>query len=279
MSPENATLSSLMEQYDAFVLDQFGVLLNGDGIYPCAPQAVKRLSEAGKLILMLSNSGKRARSNEARLTDLGFDRNDYYGVLSSGEAAYKFMSERIGAEIAAGTAVFILSRDQDTSSIDGLDLVQTLDVNRAGLIILAGCPDDGLELGHYEKLFRRAAEKGTPCICTNPDIMMLTGNGVRFGNGQIAKLYEQMGGQVEWIGKPHPLIYKMAHQILADRGAKNVICIGDSPEHDIAGGKGAGYSTALVRTGIHESDPLAHVLDLCAELNSVPDYIIPKFEF
>lgn len=279
MNPEHADLDTLVERYDAFILDQFGVLLTGDGAYPFAPQTLKKLKGSGKLILMLSNSGKRADSNEARLTKLGFDRTDYLGVLSSGEAAYKILNERIGNQINPGTNVFVLSRDQDTSCINGLDLVHTQDINQSELIILAGSQGDIFELTHYEQLLRGTAEKGVPCICTNPDLTMLTAKGLRFGTGQIAKLYEQLGGTVEWIGKPHPFIYKMADEILTDRGAKNIVCIGDSPEHDIAGGKNAGYKTALVRTGIHESESFEHVIEICTEFDAIPDYILPKFGF
>ena len=279
MSPEYTDLQTLVERHDAFVLDQFGVLLTGDGAYPFAPMALKRLKRAGKLVLMLSNSGKRASLNEARLTRLGFDRADYLAVLSSGEAAYKILDERLGKQIEPGTKVFVLSRDDDISCIDGLELVQTQDINQAGLIILAGSQGDVFELDYYRKLLEGSAERSVTCICTNPDLTMLTPKGLRFGNGTIANLYEQLGGNVEWIGKPHPFIYEMANGVLAENGANNVICIGDSPEHDIAGGNRAGFKTALVRTGIHELDPLEHVIENCAKLDSIPDYILPKFEF
>lgn len=287
MKSEHVDLATLVERYDAFILDQFGVLLTGDGAYSFAPKTLKKLKEAGKLILMLSNSGKRASANEARLTKLGFDRADYLSVLSSGEAAYRILSERIGNEIdneisnqiSGGTNVFVLSRDQDTSCIDGLDLVQTQNVNQSGLIILAGSQGDVFELNHYEQLLKGPAQKGVSCICTNPDITMLTAKGLRFGSGQIAKLYEQLGGTVEWIGKPHPFIYKMAIKVLVERGAKNIVSIGDSPEHDIAGGNGVGIGTVLVRTGIHEHESLERLIEYCAKLDTIPDYILPKFNF
>ena len=98
-------------------------------------------------------------------------------------------------------------------------------------------------------------------------------------NGQVAKLYEQLGGRVEWIGKPHPIIYEIAREVLADVGAKDIICIGDSPAHDIVGGKGAGFKTVLVRTGIHENESLEHLIEICDKIGTIPDYILPNFEF
>ena len=181
MKPEHTDLPALVERYDAFILDQFGVHLTGDGAYPFAPKALKKLKKAGKQLLMLSNSGKRASSNEARLTRLGFDRKDYLGVLSSGEVAYNILDQRIGEQIQPGTNVFVIARDEDTSCIDGLDLVQTQDVNQSGLIILAGSQGDIFTLDHYAHLLRRAASRGVPCLCTNPDTAMLTAKGLCFG--------------------------------------------------------------------------------------------------
>lgn len=279
MNPETIKLEVLADRYDAFVLDQFGVLLTGDGAYPFAPNAVRTLSSMGKLVLMLSNSGKRAAANEARLTSLGFDRKDYLGVLSSGEAAFKELSQRIGDTIEPGANVFVLSRDGDTSCIDGLDLALTKDINRADLIIMAGGQGDVISLGEYATMIQYPAEKQIPCFCTNPDMKMLTPQGLRFGNGRIAKLYEEFGGVVEWIGKPHPVIYEIAKETLNKNGAENIICVGDSPAHDISGGHNSGFSTALVRTGIHADESLDEVLNHCSEIDAIPDYILPDFSF
>ena len=275
----HSTLEDLVDPFDAFLIDQFGVLLSGDGAYPFAPDALDRLCRAGKKLVLLSNSGKRSKPNEDRLTRLGFSRESYMGVLSSGEAAYHHLESRIGKDIPPGAAVLVLSRDNDVSAIAGLDLAPTDAAGQAGLVLLAGSRGDVFDLAHYQKILAPAAERGIPCLCTNPDTTMLTKDGLCFGAGRIAQLYEELGGAVEWIGKPHPLIYGTAKSWLSGIDPTRVLCVGDSPAHDILGGQRAGFKTALVRTGIHANDPQDAVLELCQGHQALPDFLIPRFGF
>ncbi|TIQ80725.1 MAG: TIGR01459 family HAD-type hydrolase, partial [Mesorhizobium sp.] len=56
-----------------------------------------------------------------------------------------------------------------------------------------------------------------------------------------------------------------------------VVCVGDSVEHDIAGGIGAGVATALVLSGILADTPdLAELFD---SLDAYPDYTTDNFKF
>ena len=87
-------------------------------------------------------------------------------------------------------------------------------------------------------------------VVGNPDRLMLVNGGIAPGAGQIAALYERLGGLVTWIGKPHPPIYRSALALLGDPAPARVWGIGDSVEHDIAGARAAGCRTALVVTGI-----------------------------
>jgi HAD superfamily hydrolase (TIGR01459 family) len=196
--------------------------------------------------------------------------------VSSGEAAFTEIGRRIGDDIAPGAAVWVHARDGDMSSVEGLDLTPVASAAAADLLILAGSKGDEIALEQYRDWLIPAAKRGVPAFCTNPDLTMLTPVGPRFGAGEIAKLYEELGGSVEWIGKPYPLIYRVAHAALDGLDRDRVLCIGDSPAHDIVGGQTAGFATALVRTGLHGDLSDAEVLEQCLA-TAMPDYIIPKF--
>ena len=55
-------LRDIAERYDAFFLDQFGVVHDGTAAYPGAPEAVAALAGLGKPVLFVTNSGRRAAS-------------------------------------------------------------------------------------------------------------------------------------------------------------------------------------------------------------------------
>lgn len=274
----DSSLDQLAQQFDGFLIDQFGVLLDGAGCYPDAPAALSQLGRTGKPILLLSNSGKRAEPNQARLTKLGFARDSYRMVLSSGEAAFGLLSRRIGDDLPKGAKVWLHARDNDTSAIDGLDLRRCDDPAESDLLLVSGSQGDRIALADYRSALAPAAAKAIPMLCTNPDLEMLTPSGTCFGAGAIAESYAEMGGRVDWVGKPYPLIYAEAARHLTGIPAARILCIGDSPAHDVLGGKTAGHATALVRSGLHASLTLPDLHTLCAA-TAQPDFIIPAFRF
>lgn len=52
--------------------------------------------------------------------------------------------------------------------------------------------------------------------------------------GSLAKYYKELGGQVQLMGKPDPIIYTAARKLLHN-DPQTWLAIGDSLEHDIAG--------------------------------------------
>jgi ribonucleotide monophosphatase NagD (HAD superfamily) len=84
----------------------------------------------------------------------------------------------------------------------------------------------------------------------------------------FADIYEKMGGQITWVGKPYSQIYRSALTLL--NNPNRTLCIGDSAEHDVVGGKNASLTTLLVQQGV-----LAHLSQRDLELQ--PDFICSKF--
>lgn len=276
MTPQAiAGMDQLIDRFDCFILDQFGVLHDGQAPYPGAVKALERLSAAGKTILLLSNSGKRSGPNEARLVKLGFKPGSWTHFLSSGEFAWRDLSRSL--DTGGRKTCLLIARDGDMSAIDGLPLDLTDNGAQADIILLSASEGDRYELDHYRTLLAPAAARGIECLCTNPDKIMLTAIGPRFGAGRIAELYEELGAPVRWIGKPFPAIYAAAMDLLGHPDPARVICVGDSIEHDIAGGAGAGLSTMLVTTGVLADLDHAGREALFTGHGVRPDYIAPSF--
>lgn len=275
-----AGLEALVERHDVFFVDQFGVLHDGTAPYPGAVDALVRLKAEGKTVVLLSNSGKRAAPNETRLVALGFARGSWDVFISSGEVAWRQFAGRLDAPaLPAGARCLLIARDDDASALDGLDLARVLEGREADLILLAGSEGDRYPIAHYRALLEPAAAAGVPCICTNPDKIMLTGAGPRYGAGAIADLYAEMGGTVTRIGKPFPAIYVAALREAGNPAPRRVVCIGDSVEHDIAGAIASGLPAALVRAGILADLSDAELAELYRAHDARPDYVMPSFDF
>ena len=259
-------------RYDAFLLDQFGVLHDGVAPYPGAVEALLRLTGAGKQVVIVSNSGKRAAPNEARLEQLGFPRAAWSRLLSSGELAWTLLKAR-----GLAGKCLLIARDGDRSAIDGLPIALTNSGEDCDLVLIAGSEGDGRSLDDYAAVLESAARRGIPAYCTNPDREMLTPGGLRFGAGQIAELYECMGGTVTWIGKPHPAIYAAVRESLGVTDPSRILCIGDSIEHDIVGASRAGLASCLIRGGIHDGSEAAELARLFDRFGAAPEFVADRF--
>ena len=177
----------------------------------------------------------------------------------------------------------VLSRGADGAALDGLDLERTEDAAAADLVLLLGSEADRFGLDHYRERLAPAARRGVPCLCGNPDrVMVLSDGGLAPAAGRIAEIYAEMGGPVLWIGKPGAAIYEAAFEVLRPMlgGAidfARIWAVGDSVEHDVAGAAARGCRSLLVMTGIMAGQSEAKVAEDVARYGVTPDAIMPAF--
>jgi HAD superfamily hydrolase (TIGR01459 family) len=183
----------------------------------------------------------------------------------------------ISGGLCPNTKRLLISREDDRSAIEGLPFMLTRDGDDAKLVLISASEGDRYDLDHYRRQLGPAAARQVQCFCTNPDKIMLTAVGPRFGAGRLADLYESLGGSVTRIGKPYAPIFDAALALVGNPERGTVVCVGDSVEHDIAGGIGAGVATALVLSGIlSDTADLAELYDM---LNAYPNYTTDHFRF
>ncbi|HEX3984193.1 MAG TPA: TIGR01459 family HAD-type hydrolase [Acidisoma sp.] len=275
-------LDAVFDAADAFLLDQFGTLHDGVALYPGTAQAIARAKAAGKRIIILSNSGKRSQPNVARLARLGLGPDCYDSFLTSGEVVWRLLAARASPALATARRCLVLSRGADAEATAGLTLEQTDDAQQADLILLLGSEADRIGLGAYRKRLASAARRGVPCLCGNPDWLMVLNDGALApAAGQIAHLYAELGGPVLWIGKPHAAIYEAAFTELATMAGMEldrdrVWAVGDSLEHDVAGAAAQGCRSVLVSTGILAGSQQDAIWQEMAARDVWPDAILPS---
>jgi HAD superfamily hydrolase (TIGR01459 family) len=255
-------LRAIAEWFDHVLLDQWGTLHEGKAIYPEAYECVVRLRQAGKRVLVLSNSGKRAHDNELRLAALGLPSDAYDGMLSSGEVAWNGLRTREREPFNdLGRTCFLITRGGDRSIATNLGIGLVEDVRDAEFILLGGLDEIASEPEHWRDDLTAAAARRLPMLCANPDLTMFGAGGLIPAPGALAAFYQSLGGAVKFVGKPHAPIFAAALERLDNPKPQRVLVVGDSLDHDIAGGRAAGMLTALVRSGVHR-EALAQTVDL-----------------
>jgi HAD superfamily hydrolase (TIGR01459 family) len=277
---EVATFREIAGQYDAFLFDQFGVLHDGSHLYPGVLPVLTKLAERQAPVVIMTNSGKRSAANRARIERMGVDRRLFADVVSSGEVAWYGIRDRLFAEpFRPGRRAFIIGRAGDEYGFDDLGLERADAPAEAECLLILGSNAPATSLDGYELMLRDAAVRRVPALCCNPDRLMLTAEGVVPAPGAIAERYAAQGGPVTWIGKPHREIYLAALGHAGHPAATRSLAIGDSIEHDIAGGRSAGLGTALVRTGVSADLAPAEIERRCQERGVFPDWVLPSLEW
>jgi HAD superfamily hydrolase (TIGR01459 family) len=247
-------LRDIARDYDAMLIDQFGVIHDGQKLYPGAAQVLAELHGLSIPVVVMTNSGKRAAANVSRIVKMGIPRGHFVDCVSSGEVAFQSLEVK---------RAFLIGKDGEDYGFDPVEFVDSPADAEVMLILGSNAPKTTLQ--DYRKQFESLS---LPAICCNPDKLMLTSSGLQPAPGAIASVYEALGGHVTWIGKPYGGIYTHALNLVGN--PERVLCIGDSAEHDVGGGRAAGLSTLLVKQGVS-----ADVAD--DALHPLPDVLCSSF--
>ncbi len=269
-------IASIAGRYDGFILDLWGVL--HDGAHPMrgAVDALHRLREAGKRIVILSNAPRRAAAVIERVAEIGIARELYDDLLSSGEATWRWLKQ--GGP--GGKQLYPIMAARDASMLDGLDFERATTIEAADFILNTGVETANDKVEDFEAALRAGAARRIPMVCANPDLVVIHHGRREICAGAIARHYEALGGTVQYFGKPHAPIYRECFALLGVGDRRRILAVGDSLRTDIAGANAAGIEGLLVLGGIHQEELTGGDLESVIERQGViPMAAVPVFRW
>lgn len=267
-------LAGLASHYDTILCDVWGVIHNGRAAFTEACDALVKFRAGGGRVCLITNAPVPEAQVIRYFEPLGVPAEAFDACVSSGDATRYELSQR------PGKTVWRLGGDEgwehDRYLYEGLDL-KFDDSAKADLLLCIGLrdmandqPDD------YRAELKEGVDRGLPMLCANPDKQVRVGGKLYWCAGALADVYEDLGGQVIYPGKPYAPIYKLALERVATMGApaRNILCIGDSPATDVRGARGQGFDSLYVGTGLkqHGPDFEAEVTDLLADYGEMATY-------
>jgi len=269
-----AGLKDIIDKFDTFILDQWGVLHNGGEAFPEAINALNLLKKHGKKVVILSNSGKNSVFSYDRLTESGISRDLYLDVLTSGDHMRDNFNS--GKFKALGKQALHFQWEEDDTVLADCG-VQAAKAEQASFVLCCGVDRGNVEA--YMDDLTIAYHRNLELVVSNPDLVAMTPEGnLKTCPGAIAMAYQKMGGKVHWHGKPQKRIYDMCKTLVG--GWDNAVAVGDSLEHDIAGANGAGISSLFITSGIH-ADKISgqdSIEKLARQYKVSPDFYIDWFK-
>lgn len=252
-------LRTLVDRYDAFILDVWGVLHDGvkpyDGVLP----TLEALQKAGKPVLLLSNAARRSPSVTPRLAELGVPRGLYQDMLTGGDETWRGLATRGRADAEPfyrdlGGRCFVIGSGRDPGFFDALDVECVEDPAVSDFVLGNNLGRPGQTPADYEAALQAARGNGAAFICANPDLVVVYAGKLEYCPGSLAERYEALGGKVMYHGKPHAPVYARALSMLGNADPRRVLCVGDSLRTDIAGANAAGLDSLLLAGGIHKEE-------------------------
>ena len=251
-------LEEIYDNYDAFILDQWGVIHDGKKGYLNAIQCVEKLYSKKKILTIISNSSKKKEETIMRLPNLGFQPAHFHEVMTSGEMIWLSLKNKNNSEVKnLGKRCFHIydqTKNEGELFQKGLEkYIFVKNIEDADFIL--GCtPFFEKAVVDYIPLLNVAKEKDLLFVCANPDFESLDKklNSLTFCMGTIAELYNRLVGKTFLLGKPSIEIYKKTFEELKNIKKSKILAIGDSLFHDIKGALNFGVDSLLITsTGIH----------------------------
>jgi HAD superfamily hydrolase (TIGR01459 family) len=243
-----ARLDDVFDRYDAILCDVWGVIHNGRDVYAPAAAALQRARKAGKHVVLLTNVPKPRGPIPGQLDRIGFPRNAWDAIVTSGDA--------IRAELAARAPgpMFKIGPEYDSVLWEGLGLVYS-DLKDARFVAISGLNRDDETPEQYASIIREAKLRNLDMLCANPDIVVQFGDCMIWCAGAVARDYEAIGGKVIMAGKPFPPIYDLAYSELPQPagpiGKSRILAIGDGVPTDLRGANAQGIDSLFIASGMH----------------------------
>jgi len=282
-----SSIFDIINDYDAFIVDLWGVIHDGQNLYPQVKETLQKLKKHNKKIVFLSNAPRRASAVASVLKNMGIEENLYDKIITSGEVFYGCLAHPETSFFKPhGRNYIYIGLEKDRHILDGLHYEEVKHPEHAQFLLLAHSFYDNQPMTELMPILEQCLEQKLPLLCINPDkeVVRITGEEV-YCAGKIAEEYYMMGGEVTYFGKPHRAVYETALLVLSGTEKSRILAIGDNIATDIIGAARTKLSSVLITGGILTArikeiksgaydENLAKIL---ANSEVLPSFIVPSF--
>jgi len=237
-------LSSIVDNYQLFYVDLWGVVHNGVSLHIEAIKTLKEIIKKKKDFVLLTNAPRPNKAVKSFLEKLGMEKEIIEHVFTSGEAALIYLKQNLSDK-----TFFHVGPPRDFDLFKNFERSKSDNIENCEYILCTGLFDEhDDDLKYYNSLFEKNVKK--KMICTNPDLIVDRGGSREFCAGSVAMVFEKMGGEVVYFGKPYPEVYNQS----IDNKNKKILSIGDNLNTDIKGANLLNYDSLLISNGIHKNE-------------------------
>ncbi len=236
------SLDEAERDHEVILCDIWGCIHDGVELYPGSERRLRRWREQGRTTILITNAPRTADAVAGQLARLGLDTTLWDGIATSGETG-------IAALTQIGRPVGFIGTRRDRENLESRG-IRIAEGEEFADLACVGLDEVRNEVADYEAEIRPLAERDVLMHCLNPDRLVIRGGCPEPCAGAIADLYLELGGRVEYYGKPFPAIYRHAMRLAGEPEPGKVLAIGDSLHTDMLGAARMGFDCVYVTGGI-----------------------------
>ena len=248
-------LRSIVENYDIFYIDLWGVVHNGITLHKNAIEALEEITKANKDYVLLTNAPRPNKVVKTILEKMGMNKEIRDKVYSSGEASLSYLKKNYSDKF-----FYHIGPSRDFDLFSDFKKNKTNNIKESSYLLCTGLfEEQGEDLNYYKELFKDHMDK--KMICTNPDLIVDRGEKRELCAGSVALVFEKMGGEVIYFGKPFPEVYNQA----INNEGKRVLSIGDNLNTDIKGANLLNFNSLIISNGVHKDEIKKEGIDVISK--------------
>ena len=241
---DSVGLSSIANNYDLFYIDLWGVVHNGINLHDQAITVLEELLKMNKNFVLLTNAPRPTHVVTVQLEKMGMKKILRDHVFTSGEAALTYLKKSYSKNF-----FFHIGPPKDFDLFNDFKDHKSKEINKCEYLLCTGLFEEySKDLNYYKSLLENHINK--KMICTNPDLIVDKGNKREICAGSVAMVFEKIGGEVIYFGKPYPEVYNQSINNIN----KKILSIGDNLNTDIKGANLLNYDSLLITNGVHKNE-------------------------
>jgi len=252
-SQQAERLRDLLDQFDALLLDGYGVLNVGQGAIPGAVEMLKEAQSRGIDVMVLTNgASKPTAAAVTKYQGFGMDFAPEQ-VVSSRDALLAYLHQQpTGIKTLGVVDSFVEGVD-----VDGISCLPLRPDAPSAWLEVDAIGFFGAVDWHsgWQSCLVAAMAAGVKVLVANPDVTAPHEDAFSHEPGfwaAAAGTSTQRIQHIAWFGKPHPPVFELALQRLEAFSRRTTLnkdriaMVGDSLHTDILGGQAAGLKTVLI---------------------------------
>ena len=252
---DNEGLKSIIDNYDIFYIDLWGVVHNGIALHKNAIETLNEITKAKKEYVLLTNAPRPNKIVKIFLEKMGMNEEIREKVYTSGEASLNYLKKNYLEQ-----KFYHIGPPRDFDLFVEFENNREKDIYESTYLLCTGLfKNQEEDLNYYKELFKDHIDK--KMICTNPDLIVDRGSKRELCAGSVALVFEELGGKVIYFGKPFPEVYNQS----IDNKEKKILSIGDNLNTDIKGANLLNYDSLLISSGVHKNEIEKNGIEMVAK--------------